>query len=61
MAVVANINRTNQGVELILSDGYYWLKSNLKSSSEMNGNDDRFIGLIDSKKIFVGQKLNFVN
>lgn len=52
--MVAGINRTNNNVEIIYSDGFYCLKSILKKSNDPYSNDDKFLALIDSKKIFPG-------
>jgi len=59
VAVVAGINRLNNHTELIISDGYYCLKSILRRSNE---NDEKILSLIyDQQKIYPGMKLSMIN
>lgn len=65
MALVAGINnKTNKDTEVIMSDGYYCLKSILKQKSTHDNitlsNDDKIISLI-SNKLYPGMKLTLIN
>jgi hypothetical protein len=59
VSVVAGVNRLNNHTELVISDGYYCLKSILRRSNE---NDEKILSLInDQQKIYPGMKLSMIN
>ena len=59
---VSGINRMSSHTEVMISDGYYSIRSQqIRRANDLQGNDDRILNLIEDKKIYPGMKLHFIN
>jgi hypothetical protein len=61
VAVIAGINRSQNQTEILLSDGYYTMRSIIKTNGERGSNEGKIIEMIGEGKLYSGIKVHMIN